>query len=373
MQYKPLKNEFDISITLDQILKFIYSNNQLEINSKKRTSYIDLGEWFEFKSKLELDLFKTFLNLYLESAIDLKIDWIWNDNQIENKELKLELNKYIFEDDRNFLIRKLFKIETEYNYLEIYDNWEEISKIIKKHDWFDISIIVRWFEFFDLFFRKITEYKWYEDLNKSKVINNLFENISNKLAWEINSSKEIEIFYELDNYLENNRLIFPLLKELEKSNNLVINKIILKNNYLFFYLDKFIDFKKSLIQEKLKNIIKENKIIVEYKNDSFYINNEEIKFKSKKSKIYNLYKIIFDTFNYYKKSNISYEEIQNVFDLNKYEKIEKDFFSWLKYDENIRKDLEIKNKEIEKKYNLADFIGCDKAWIQCQSYKSDII
>lgn len=312
MQYTPLKNEFDISITLDQILKFIYSNNQLEIDSKKRTSYIDLGEWFEFKSKLELDLFKTFLNLYLESAIDLKIDWIWNDNQIENKELKSELNKYIFEDDRNFLIRKLLKIEKEYDYLEIYDNWEEISKIIKKHDWFNVSIKIRGFEFFDLFFRKITEYKWYDDLNKDEIIDSLFENISNKLNWEINSSKEIEIFYDFDDYLENNRFVFPILKDLEDNKKLNIENVIIKDNYIHFYLDKFIDFKKDIIKD-LKPLYER----LSFEDWKLKIDdNILISWKKKGTKIYEIIDIIIDWIKKHQKLELSYDELKIIFSEN---------------------------------------------------------
>ncbi len=377
MYYNPFQNNYSQIISLDETLKFIYALDGFEIVSTKKTQYIMHWEWFEFKSEKDLDLFQLFIKLHLESIISLSLKQVWNDNLINNPSLKKELDKYIKKDERNIILRIFFKLQKEYDFELIYENWENISQLIKKHDGFDISLWVNGIYFFDLFFINITQYKWYDDLNKNKIINELFENISKKINWEINYSKQIEIFYEFDNYLENNRVIFPLLKELEENKNLVISKVILKENYIHFYLEKFIDFKKEVLLEVSKKIIKKEIIKVEYKNKIIKINNDEIEFLKdkhwiyKESKIYNLYKIIFDSFDYYKKFKVSFEELQTIFDLNIYNELKKEYFTWMNYDNFIRKDLQTKNKLIKEKFNIETFIGIDKNWIWCQYYNSE--
>lgn len=376
MHYKTSTINFYPSASLDEILTFIYFINWFEINSNKKTQYISFWEWFEFKSENDLKLFEIFLKLHLEWVINLTLREIWNDNQIINKELKEELKYHIQEDFRDKISKMLFRLGNEYDLHSIFYNWEEISKLIKKHDWFDISIEINWYSFLYLFFRKITEYKWYEKINKRNIINELFEIISKKINHEINLNKEIEIFFELDDYLENKILVLPLLKELEENKNIKINKIIIKDDYIYFYLDKFTNFKKEVIFEVAENINK-SKILVDYKDNKIFINNEEIFFQKdknwiyKESKIYNLYKIIFDSFDYHKTNKVTYQEIQLVFDLKKYNEIKKEYFIWDNYDKYIRKDLQEKNKNILEKFDLDTFIGIDKRWIWCEYYKPE--
>lgn len=371
MDYKPFENEYFPTISLDEILTFIYNVNWFEINSSKKTQYIIYWDWFEFKSEKDLSLFYILLKLYFESAIDLGLKEIWNDNNIINKELKTKIDSYLIKDNRDLISKTIFKIDKEFDIRWIFYDWEDISKIIKKHDWFDISLFIKWYSFFYLLFRKITQYKWYDDLNKNKIINELYENISKKINGEINYSTKIEIFYEFDNYLENNRLIFPLLKELEENKNLVINKVILKENYIHFYLEKFIDFKKEVILEVSEKIIKKDVIKFEYKNEAFYINNEKIPFDSKNTKIFHLYRFIFDAYKKFNKNHLSYVELEKFFDENweKYLKIKRDFF--INYDSKIRKSLQDKNKYIKQNFGIDTFIGIDKSWIGCHYYHSE--
>lgn len=371
MHYKTFQNNYSPIISLDETLKFIYALDGFEIASNKKTQYIMHWEWFEFKSERDLDLFQLFLKLYLNSTINLSLRQIWNDNWINNPSLEKELNKYIKEDDRDIISRTIFKLQKEYDFELIYENWESISQLIKKHDGFDISLWVNGIYFFDLFFINITQYKWYDDLNKNKIINELFENISKKINGEINYSKQIEIFYEFDNYLENSRLVFPLLKELEDNKNLTIDKVVLKENYIHFYLEKFIDFKKEIIIEVSEKIIKKDVIKVEYKNDSFYINNEEIPFDSKDTKIFHLYRFIFDAYNHHEKNHLNYEQLEKYFDENwqNYLEIKRDFFK--NYDSKIRRSLQDKNKDIKQKFGLEIFIGIGKSWIWCQYYNPE--
>lgn len=368
MHYEIFENESFPTISLNEVLTFIYSINWFEINSSKKTQYIMYWDWFEFKSEKDLKLFYIFLKLYFESAIDLALKEIWNDNNIINNGLKEKLNEYLLKDDRDILTKIIFKIDKEYDFEWFFYNWEEISKIIKKHDWFDISLHINWYSLLYLLFRKITQYKWYSDLNKKLIINELYENISKKIDNDKNSSKRIEIFYEFDNYLENNRLIFPLLKELEENKNLVIDKVVLKENYIHFYLEKFINFKKEVITELSEKIIKKDIIKFEYKNDEFYINNEAIYFDNKNTKIFHLYRFIFDAYIKFNKNHLSYIELEKFFDENSanYLKIKRDFF--INYDSKIRKDLQTKNKDIQEKFWIEKFIGIDKSWIWCHYY-----
>lgn len=368
MHYQSSQNNDSSTISLDETLKFLDALDGFEIVSTKKTQYIMHWEWFEFKSEKDLDLFQLFLKLHLESIISLSLKQVWNDNLINNPSLKKELDKYIIKDDRDIISRTFFKLQKEYDFELIYDNWESISQLIKRHDWFDISLHINWYSLLYLLFRKITQYKWYSDLNKKLIINELYENISKKIDNDKNSSKRIEIFYEFDNYLENNRLIFPLLKELEENKNLVIDKVVLKENYIHFYLEKFINFKKEVITELSEKIIKKDIIKFEYKNDEFYINNEAIYFDSKNTKIFHLYRFIFDAYIKFNKNHLSYIELEKFFDENSanYLKIKRDFF--INYDSKIRKDLQTKNKDIQEKFWIEKFIGIDKSWIWCHYY-----
>lgn len=369
MHYKPFQNEFYPTISLDEILQFLSSYHYAILDSKNRTNIYNWDkDWFEFKSEKDLDMFYIFLKLYYESAIDLEINALWNDNQRINQELSKKLKKYLQVDNRDIISKVLLKTKKQYDIRGIFEDWNEISKYIKTYDWFYLSLRINSSSFLHLLFRKITQYKWYDNLNKKLIINELYENISKKIDNDKNSSKRIEIFYDFDDYLENNRLVFPLLKELEENKNLVIDKIILKENYIHFYLEKFIDFKKDIILKISEKIIEKEVIKVEYKNETFYINNEEIPFDSKDTKIFHLYRFIFDAYNQYERNHLNYEQLEKYFEKNwqNYLKIKKDFFK--NYDSKIRKDLQTKNKYIKEKFNIEEFIGIGKSWIWCQYY-----
>lgn len=376
MYYKTFKNEFYPKTSLDEILTFINYLNWFEINSNKITKYISFWEWFEFKSGNDLKIFEIFIKLHLESVINLWLREIWNDNQIINNELKERLEYHIQDDFRYKLSKIFFKIKKEYDLQSIFYDWNKLSKLIKKHDWFNISIEINWYSFLDLLFRKITEYKWYEKINKKNIVSELYEILAKKINNETNLNKEIELFFDFEDYLENKILIFPLLKELEENKNIKINKLIIKENYIYFYLDKFINFKKEIILNVSENI---NKwvLTIEYKENNIFINWVEIEFQKNKewikneTKIYNLYKIIFDSFNYHKKNKVSFEDVKKVFHPKKYKEIKEYYFDWMNYDNFIRKDLQIKNKLIKEKFNIETFIGIDKGWIWCYYYNPE--
>jgi len=368
MHYKSFQNEFYPTISLDEILQFLSTYHYIILDSKNRTKIYDYWEWFEFKNTNNIDMFYIFLKLYYESAIDLHVTGFWNENGKKNKELEKTLKQYIDENTSGIVSNVLLKIKKSYDIGWIFEDWKFISSKINKWDSFDIELRINSLNFFHLLFRKITQYKWYSDLNKKLIINELYENISKKIDNDKNSSKRIEIFYEFDNYLENNRLIFPLLKELEENKNLVIDKVVLKENYIHFYLEKFINFKKEVITELSEKIIKKDIIKFEYKNDEFYINNEAIYFDNKNTKIFHLYRFIFDAYIKFNKNHLSYIELEKFFDENSanYLKIKRDFF--INYDSKIRKDLQTKNKDIQEKFWIEKFIGIDKSWIWCHYY-----
>lgn len=370
MHYQVFQNESYPTIPLDEILKFIYYINWFEINSSKKTQYTMYWEWFEFKSEYDLELFNIFLKLYLEFAIDLEMKEIWNDNQIINKNLKWELDKYWIEDSREKFTKILLKQNKKYDLLSIFHNWEHISNLIKKHDWFDISLSINWNTFLNLFFRKITQYKGYNNINKNKIINELYENISNKLDWDINSSNKIEIFYTFENYLENSLLVFPLLKELEINWNLKISSIVIKQNYIYFYLENFIDFKKNIILKVSEKIIKNDTTTFEYKNNIFYINNEEVYFKSNSTKIFDLFRLIFDAFIGLKSNNISIVEFIDFYKENK-KKYKNLSINDIKDTEKVRINIKDKCSQIEKKGNIKQFIGTSENYIQCKYFKPE--
>jgi hypothetical protein len=225
---------------------------------------------------------------------------------------------------------------------------------------------------------KIFAYPFYKTLfgliYKEKIdfklieVKKLYENILSETWCKTNYEKEIRIFYNFNDYLNNHSSIYPILYELQEKSKLVIEKIEIKKWYIYFILRNFVnisleDFEKAF--DKIKRKITDTAF---FKDEELFINNEQIDFKKKESSdTYKTIKIFFEILNKIKKNEVSFNEIQNI---------RKEEYKWfdlkeINYD-NSRENIRWVNRRINKKYKIKKFIGIRKNWLVCNIFKKSL-
>lgn len=373
MHYK-LNLDIEPNTSLDEILNFIrmywykwpYDFWNL---------YFEDG--IEFKSKYSLDFFHWLLHLHLENAIDLEIKWDC-ENEMWRKNKKINIFLKENKEESSWMLSNLinWKSYKYYNINNIESNIEYFNQHIKYLDYLLFNIRIKWYQLLTLLFNKIHKELWYENINQKKISENLYKNILEQTWWKNNYLNKITIFYNFFNdYIKDNRIILPIISELENKWNLKIKNIKLENEYIYFEFDRINNISEKLFIELAENIVDssntKSKLELKYTENNFILNNKNIDFKAKTSKIYQIFLLVFDTFNKYKKNHVSFDEINNILSKNpeKYFRISsKDLVN---YDTALRKNIEEKNKSIEKKHNISELIGINKSWISCGYYNPE--
>lgn len=249
--YYNLKLDIEPVTTLEQVLKFI--NNYwyiwpIEFNQ------LSFEDWIEFRWINSIDFFEWLLQLHLESAIDLEIKWqLENEFWRINHKLNKFLNNYLKESQP--LLWFLTKKSKYYDIILLRQDFHLIKEDIKNFDsiWFNIR--VNWRQFLTLLFCKITEYLGYNWMDINKISKMLYKQIIDETSWKSNYLWNIEIFYKFDDYLDNKRLVLPILSELENKWNISINNIKIEKEYIYFKISKVIDISEELFYEVWNQII----------------------------------------------------------------------------------------------------------------------
>ena len=239
-------------MTLEEILNFIsfywYKNIWEES--------ISFNDVIEFKSKTTLDFFNTLLWLHLESAIKLEIKGqLKSEMGTLNKDLDNHLSHYRY---KNNWILGLFYKDGHYNIALLHKDWHTVSKSIKWLDAISYDIVIPRYLFFVLLFSKITEYLWYKNIDRVSFSKNLYKNILEETGWKSSFLWEITLFYNFfDDYIENYRLLIPVLVELEKKKKLYISKVMIKDNYIYIGINKLSDLSEEVLVQA-STLIKDN-------------------------------------------------------------------------------------------------------------------
>lgn len=292
MDYKIIKNDLWPMITLDQMFYFI---NLYDLTlSYKRQFVINKWEWYEFWKDIYLELFEILMVLHMENVISLRIFDVKNTRFKSNKKLINELKNYTDKEPLKlpYTFIKDNDLLWKYSIFSIMHNWDFIKWLIKPYDYFDISVEIKGSPFLNLFFIKITEFKWYNNINKEYIWKILYENIIEQTWWKLNYLWKIELFYRFEeDYMKDKRLILPLLCELEWKWNLRISNIKIDGEYIYFELDKLLDLSEEWFI-KTSNDIKfeweiQDIVKIEYTKDWIIINsNKWIPNDSKKSEMF---------------------------------------------------------------------------------------
>ncbi len=309
---------------------------------------------------------------------------------------KLKTLLYIFSQNKE---RELSYNKTTKNYvMEDKINNKYFSIIKEKYIWFDeLKWIIMYNQIWDNFFKNICLYLLKVNLYKSPSI----------IFWWIDDLQNKEKFFtifKIENNVDFINSILDLIDE-EKEKLLVYNfeeqrkeliDIINKNKNKFkkipltFSINKYIksytQYYKTLkvLNEyyKIENIqifdwnitftisIIKNIFKIKFDNDDLYINSEKVFFKSKNTKIFQIIKLIFLYLKENNTNNVDFDNLEKYYKNNKenYKELSKIKFNY----EYLRKSIETKTKEIEKKHNINNiFIGINKSWIQCRYYKPE--
>lgn len=370
MHYK-LNLNIEPTTSLDEVLNFIdryWYKSPIEF----KNFYFEDG--IEFKYKNSLEFFHWLLHLHLESAIDLEIKWnceneMWRKNKEINNFLKENIEIDVISPIKLFSSTR----DKKYSILFIERGIKYFDEHIKYWDYLLFSINIVWYQLLNLLFNKIHHKLGYENIKHRDISQNLYNNILEQTWWKNNFLDKITIFYHFYNdYIKDNRIILPLLSELEEKWKLKIKNIKLEDEYIYFEFDRINDISEKLFIETADEIIKisdskwDIKLI--YAENNFTLNNKHIVFKSKKSKIYQIFLLAFDSFNKYKRNHVSFDEIHSVLLENeeRYSTISsKDLAN---YDSNLRKSIQEKNNLIENEFKIEKLIGINKDWISCEYY-----
>lgn len=201
--------------------------------------YISFDDWVEFKGKNYIEFFEVLLQLHLESAIDLDIKWVVrNEFWVLNKEFKKELDLYLESDN---IFTKFNWNKKSYCILPMRMDWHLICKKIKYMDCiaFNIRVINHWF--MNHFFSLLTFEEWFKDQDKEKTATYLYNLFLEKTDGKKNYDDMIQFSFQFSNYLEERRLILPILVELEEKGRLkIMNSYILKD-YIYFEVAHIVD------------------------------------------------------------------------------------------------------------------------------------
>ncbi len=256
------------AIRLGQVLWFInFYGYQNQIDYKSFT----FEDGIEFKRSFQQDYFESLMQLHLEHAITLKFQWqTTNEFWRNNKELEKTLREY---KDKDLFWQAAFDIAS------FRLNWDSIKDQIKQYDCFGYEIIVHWRRFLELMFCKISQEMWYLDIDREAVVESLYQYIIDCTNWKHNYNDQILLKYKFDDYLDNRRLILPLLVEMEELWVVKINDISIKDNYITFTISNIID----ISEEEMIKIIK--KIPWKFYLDSEPKNIEKIEYTQKGVKI----------------------------------------------------------------------------------------
>lgn len=269
--------------------------------------------------------------------------------------------KSIIENEYDKFINHIFKnIESEYKKIQSNDlDIDDLEEIL-----YDRFLMIAYLNSSKVFFEKLNKLLVKEE-NTEKIINDLVIKLKNS-RWEIrlNLKSIIE---------EKQWIIYFLLKYLESKGKLEITSIKVELNEIIYKINYFVNLYDSILfanfSYEYDNRIETNKFI--YENWMFKVWNTEIFNTKKETKIHSLFKLIFDSFNYYNKNDITIEELEKYFIANSinYPLVIKSMI--LNYDEEIRKNIQDKCKDIEKKYNIIFSIGISKSWFNCQNYNPE--
>ena len=361
-----LKLDIEPTTSLDEILNFI---TRYWYKWAFNFSHLSIDDNLGFQNWDSLDFLKSLLHLHLESAIDFEIQWwVQNTRGIKNKKIDSFLKDKIRVE--NWLL-SVFANRNWYKFYDIYSielHFDYLRQNIKPYDYLSYSINLKWYQFFTLLFCKIHHELWYKNIDTNTVAKDLYNYIYEQTNHKNNHLWTIKIFYPFyKNYLNDNRLVFPLLSELENDLYIKIKDIEILDEFIYFEIERINHISEKLMCKIASKIPDKwnNTIVAKYIDDSILINWKEIYFKTKNTKIYNLYKIMFDCFEKNKTNKVSYWELITLLARfpQKYPKLKKEYF--LDYDQKIRKDIQEKNKNIQ---IVDDFIGIDKSWIYCDYY-----
>lgn len=390
MTYLSNKN---INLSLDNLLDFIHK--YLEDNLSGYVKEIDVI--FHLKSKQRIEEFKQILELEQCWVLQLKKLELEKNHNDKNWEFEKYFEKFRLYEEKWLLYeftkkpsfvwrvknklwipinisakkalnlinqkeKKLIKLDT-FSSFSIYDNWNEFNSKVPPFTVLKWNIKILSSIFFDILFNLI--YKEEKDF-LLKDVRELYENIISETWWKTNYEREIKIFYDLKNYINNKSSIYPILYELHERCILNILKIEIKDWYLYFILNYLNTLSLAKFEEAYNIVKRKVADIAIFKDDNLYINWEKIDFRNKETKkTFNLIKLFFELQQDNKNHKIKFEELEEIYNRKKYKWLLKSKFKYA----DLRKTIGDFNNRIFTKYNIKTFIVVNKSWLECKYTK----
>ncbi len=205
---------------------------------------------------------------------------------------------------------KTCKVDREWENYYLADLLDDsIEVLIENLDyWIDFNI--RFFDKNIFVLEILREFEKYElKINKSTQIENLFLDIKEQIWNKNNHPWEILLSYPVKNYIKEKNLYYDIFYQLHIKENIRIESIYIFQNSINFVFNKISNFNESIIHEltpiydrisfewwKLKL---DNKILLEWKKTW--------------DKVYELIDIIVDWIKKYKKLELTFEELKEIF------------------------------------------------------------
>ncbi|MDD3144760.1 MAG: hypothetical protein PHV23_01470 [Candidatus Gracilibacteria bacterium] len=390
MTYLSNKN---INLSLDNLLDFIHK--YLEDNLSGYVKEIDVI--FHLKSKQRIEEFKQILELEQCGVLQLKKLELEKNHNDKNGEFEKYFEKFRLYEEKGLLYeftkkpsfvgrvknklgipinisakkalnlinqkeKKLIKLDT-FSSFSIYDNWNEFNSKVPPFTVLKGNIKILSSIFFDILFNLI--YKEEKDF-LLKDVRELYENIISETGGKTNYEREIKIFYDLKNYINNKSSIYPILYELHERCILNILKIEIKDGYLYFILNYLNTLSLAKFEEAYNIVKRKVADIAIFKDDNLYINGEKIDFRNKETKkTFNLIKLFFELQQDNKNHKIKFEELEEIYNRKKYKWLLKSKFKYA----DLRKTIGDFNNRIFTKYNIKTFIVVNKSGLECKYTK----
>lgn len=269
-----------------------------------------------------------------------------------------------FKRIRNNTKKKPYIKTDSFSSMAIYRDWEDFKSKIPNFTVFTARVQIVPLFFYESLHTLI--YREEED-SISRIVTELYENISSEIWEKRNSDNEVVVFYPLRDYIDNKSSIYPILYELEQKWILRISKQEIKGWKIYFTLTDINNFTLEECKKSYHLIKREVTDIADFKNDVLYINHEAVSFRWKNTKIFMVIKILFEILQENKNIEISYVEFSEYYQEKEY--------TWLgnmKYDiDDFWKIIKNFNKRIHEKYKIEEFIGLNNNWLLCKYFKSE--
>lgn len=325
----------------------------------------EILEIYKDLSDIDKEIFKDLLEdfVYIQKWINWEIRILKDINFYKNKKILQELaNKAFMEikmntkipknprDLMSLFLKRVFNVKSMWSYNVIPFFLYKDNLIRFNYNWYSKDFIykkrVDMYDFFVdnwLVIEPVEEYK-IKNLKDEKPDDFRKEKIDtiNKY-WEPFVEKEIML---MDNF------------------DKVFKFFLYKENEILKIIETIWDYENNPLKLDWKVIFNKSKLNVKYRNWEIFINDNIIKFRSKETKIYNIFKFAFESFKHYESNKVSLPNLEILYlkDIENYPHLSKNDFK--EVDKTLRKSIKTKNKSI----GIDDFIGISKSWIECQYY-----